>query len=207
LSKVVYWFYSVENQKRGLPHIHLCVKLEESVNTVERIDQLIRAEIPGEDEPALRSIVLGKNIHGPCNVHCLVNGTCKKGFPKQVNKVTHLTTNDYPRYKRGEGQTEYNGRVYDNRYVVPYNAWLSLKYQSHINVEVSSSLLTVKYLNKYITKGYDLADVDVRTGESEVERFRNVRYLTGMEAMWRIFESALSGNHRRRSSPFDPFGC
>jgi hypothetical protein len=48
---------------------------------------------------------------------------------------------------------EKNQFVYDNRYVVPYNPGLSRKYNSHINVEVTTGVRAVKYIYKYIHKG------------------------------------------------------
>jgi hypothetical protein len=47
--------------------------------------------------------------------------------------------------------------VFDNRWVVPYNPYLTMQYQCHINVEVCSSITTVKYLYKYVYKGHDRA--------------------------------------------------
>ena len=56
------------------------------------------------------------------------------------------------------------GRTVDNRWVVPYNPYLALKYEAHINVEVCSSTRACKYLFKYIHKGGDRASVRVETG-------------------------------------------
>ena len=41
----------------------------------------------------------------------------------------------------------------DNRWVVPYNPYLTRRYQCHINVEVCSSIKVIKYLYKYIYEG------------------------------------------------------
>jgi hypothetical protein len=49
------------------------------------------------------------------------------------------------------------GFVFDNRWVVPYNPYLTMRYQCHINVEVYSSITAVKYLYKYVYKGHDHA--------------------------------------------------
>ena len=51
-----------------------------------------------------------------------------------------------------------NGRefTFDNRYVVPYNPYLSRKFRSYINVEVYTSVKCVKYIHKYIYKGHNI---------------------------------------------------
>jgi hypothetical protein len=48
-------------------------------------------------------------------------------------------------------------RVVDNRWIVSYNLHLATKYHAHINVEICSSISTVKYLYKYVYKGPDRA--------------------------------------------------
>ncbi len=50
-----------------------------------------------------------------------------------------------------------SGFVFDNRWVVPYNPYLTMWYQCHINVEVCSSITVVKYFYKYVYKGHDRA--------------------------------------------------
>jgi len=52
----------------------------------------------------------------------------------------------------------------DNSWVVPYNPFLTLKYNAHINVELCSTVKSVKYLYKYIYKGYDCANVIINVG-------------------------------------------
>lgn len=86
----------------------------------------------------------------------------------------------------------------DNRWVVPYNPVLSLKYNAHINVEYCATIHAVKYLHKYIYKGSDRAMVAVtewRAGEAreeiaerdEIKLYIDGRYTSASEACWRLF--------------------
>ena len=49
----------------------------------------------------------------------------------------------------------------DNRKIVPYNRFLLLKFTAHINVEIYSTVNSVKYLYKYVYQGHDRAVVDL----------------------------------------------
>ena len=70
---------------------------------------------------------------------------------------TVLDPNGYPIYRRrNDGRTiSKNGVIIDNKYIVPYNAKLLRKYQAHINIEWCNQNTSIKYLFKYINKGYD----------------------------------------------------
>lgn len=129
-------------------------------------------------------------IHGPCgslnpNSPCMENGVCTKSFPKQFQTQTQMTINGFPDYKRR--QTEkviVRGREVDNQFVVPYNKILALKYNAHVNVEVCTSVKAVKYIFKYIYKGYDCANVVIdsngnqQLNHDEVANFLDARYVT-----------------------------
>jgi hypothetical protein len=54
------------------------------------------------------------------------------------------------------------GFIFDYRWVIPYNPYLTMRYQCHINVEVCNSITAVKYLYKYVYKGHDRALVVVQ---------------------------------------------
>lgn len=55
----------------------------------------------------------------------------------------------------------------DNRYIIPYNPWLLLKYRVHVNVKYTCQTSAVKYLFKYMHKGNDRVTVDLlRTNQS-----------------------------------------
>ncbi|XP_028121647.1 uncharacterized protein LOC114318877 [Camellia sinensis] len=86
-----------------------------------------------------------------------------------------------------------NGQVYivrgqevDNKDVVPYNAYLSKHFNCHINVEVCAGMRCVKYIHKYIYKGYDRTTM-VLGLINEIQQYLDARYIGPPEAAWRIF--------------------
>lgn len=64
-GRVKVHLYSIEWQKRGLPHVHILLWTEGTVNP-DIVTSLIRAEVPDkEKEPRLFEIVTRCMIHGP----------------------------------------------------------------------------------------------------------------------------------------------
>ena len=61
--------WTIEYQKRGLPHLHLLVFLKDSDHFLEPevIDEMVCAELPDPSEE-LREIVTSQMIHGPCGL-------------------------------------------------------------------------------------------------------------------------------------------
>lgn len=94
---VKYWLYSVEWQKRGLPHAHILIWLTDRINP-NIIDNVISAEIPNPDtDPVLHKIVISNMIQGPCGAYnpkspCMENGKCTKNYPKSF--VAETRTNE-----------------------------------------------------------------------------------------------------------------
>ena len=78
------------------------------------------------------------------------------------------------------------GNNVDKRWVVPYNPWLSKKYQAHINVEACMSVKAVKYLCKCIYKGHDCADILIneQINHDEVNTFLDCHYVSAPVALW-----------------------
>ena len=194
-GKTTGFCYTIEFQKRGLPHAHLLIALaQEDKIKRDELDLVICAEIPDpETHPLLYAIVSKNMIHGPCGPNyptapCMKDGKCSKGFPKSFCSETQVTENGYPVYRRrddGRSVAKQNALL-DNRWVVPYNRFLLLKYNCHINVEDCFSIRTVKYLNKYINKGHDSISIALHM-DDEVSRFVEARYVSAPESAWRIF--------------------
>lgn len=205
----------VEFQKRGLPHAHILIILKspDRLNSDPiLIDQCVSAEIPDPNEDKeLYDLVKTHMIHGPCGPQrpesvCMkdVDGTwcCKKFFPKPFCAETQVINGTYPQYRRRDLGHTVNVHNIDvsSQFVVPYNAYLLRKYQAHINVEVSCTFSSVKYLYKYFYKGHDRATVSVGQERSdtapihdEVTHFLDMRYVSAYEAAWRLYEFPLQG--------------
>ncbi|XP_057249338.1 uncharacterized protein LOC130590799 [Beta vulgaris subsp. vulgaris] len=86
----------------------------------------------------------------------MVDKQCRKHFPKRFIDSTKVDDEGYPVLQaRDNGSTVDKGGVHlDNRYVVPYNANCYVNIE-HINVEWCNQSRSIKYLFKYINKGYD----------------------------------------------------
>ena len=126
--------YTIEFQKRGLPHCHLCVWLEtqDKLRFPADIDRCISAEIPDKDlDPELHQLVKEFMMHGPCgpehrNCPCMVENKCSKNFPKKFNEHTFMDESGYVTDKRSDnGRTvRKQGADLDGGFVVPYNPTL-----------------------------------------------------------------------------------
>ena len=208
-GKMRAYTYTIEFQKRGLPHCHLLVFLEwpsRETITPSFLDDVISAEIPPITSP-VRELVITQMMHGPCgslspNSPCMIDGKCDKNYPKGFSNETIVEDIDgYPKYRQrspqdGGGEfmktrpNQTNWCEMDNRNVIPYTAFRLKTLNCHINVEYCSSIKSIQYLFKYQYKRNDQATMQIIQQEhnhDEVQRFLNTRYVSSMEATWRIF--------------------
>ncbi|CAN1153066.1 ATP-dependent DNA helicase PIF1 [Linum perenne] len=137
--------------------------LKDDINDRHIFGRTVAAQLPNPTEDPIGYASVTKfMIHGPCGIDnpkspCMVDGKCKKKYPKAYNTETISDRHGYTLYKREKTKITVNksGKFLDNRYIVPYNRHLIIKYQAHINIEICHKGQLIKYLFKYITKGPD----------------------------------------------------
>lgn len=204
------WMYTIEWQKRGLPHAHILVWLVHKI-TPNDIDSIISAEIPDLTvDPILFEVVKSNMIHGPCgalnmNSPCMIDGKCSKQYPRPLISDTIHGNDGYPLYRRRP--TNDNGRSIklthqnqeveiDNRWIVPYSPLLSKTFKAHINVEICNSVKSIKYVCKYLNKGSDMAVFGVAANNrDEITQYQMGRYISSNEAIWRILSFSIHERH------------
>ncbi|KAL3627968.1 hypothetical protein CASFOL_028070 [Castilleja foliolosa] len=206
------YLYTIEFQKRGLPHCHTLIWVTQpfKIQDAADIDTYISAEIPDPStDPALHKIVTDLMIHGPCGLArptspCMRDGRCSKSFPKMLECNSRFDKYGYVHYRRRDSMHHAikSGVALDNRYVVPYNETLSRRFSAHINVEHCGWNMMIKYLFKYISKGADRVRFSISKSDSspaadldttipamnEVKSFIDGRYICPHEAAWRILD-------------------
>uniref|UniRef100_A0A183CCM3 ATP-dependent DNA helicase n=1 Tax=Globodera pallida TaxID=36090 RepID=A0A183CCM3_GLOPA len=230
MGPVKAWFYSVEHQERGLPHIHLCLILDFAkmqMSKEDYIEDYISAEIPdlpcdGDNSHAaklqrlFRRFIIDNMYHTCSPRYCLVDGKCTKHFPRPFAEQTVIDDRivgvQYRRRPPAQSESErlQNPERYvslvsgkDNRFVVPHNRFLALKYRSHINVEWIQGDACIKYVLKYVMKGCQLAFVQIVNDTAattagnivvnydEFRQIRMARYQTPNEALLSIWGNRI----------------
>ena len=206
MGEVIAYLYSVEFQKRGLPHAHILIWLldGQSIRS-NRVDELICAEIPDIDaDPELFAIVTANMVHGhspACQTTAV--SRCSKGFPKAYAEETRLDSRGrFPLYRRRSvhqgGRTAFvRGQHITNANIVPYNPFLSRYFACHINVELCTMVRSIRYVLKYVNKGSDKSTFVIRNpGDNldEIREYRNARYVGSNEATWRILDFPIHEN-------------
>jgi len=213
--------YTIEWQKRGLPHAHILIWLRNRIRP-DQIDSVISAELPDPDEdPGLYDIVGRHMVHGPCgrinpNSPCMVDGICSKRYPKPLLRDTVTGNDGYPLYRRrapddggftrplallnrhADAIGNAEDFTIDNRWIVPYCPLLSKVFNAHINVEFCNSVKSIKYICKYVNKGSDQAVFGmerVGAGQDEIARYEHGRYISSNEAVWRILGFPIHERH------------
>jgi len=195
--------YTAKWQKRGLPHIqiysYLLLRLTNKIKP-DQIDSVITTKIPNKEDQELYDIVVKHMVHGPCgafnhNSPCMIEGKCSKKFPKYFQSNTSSGDDGYQKYRRlspkecGKTFTIRNHEI-DNRWIVLYNKLLLEVFDGHINVELCSSVESIKYVTKYINKGSDQVTFSVQLTD-EVKQYQSGHYICSPELVWWILSYSI----------------
>jgi hypothetical protein len=127
-------------------------------------------------------------MHGPCgalnrNYPCTKNHqTCKNNYPRTFNGNSIRGKDSYPVYRRCN------------------DSWTKIVWKCTHKCWDCSSIQAVKYLFKYIYMGHDRASIFVtdKANEAqidEIRQYRDARWVTPLEALWRIYDFKLSKIH------------
>jgi len=106
LGNVIAKIWVIEFQKRGLPHAHILLILDETSKlcTVKDFDSMVSTKIPNSiRHPEAYETVTSCMVHGPCgpnflNAQCMEQGKCKKRYPRSFSEETRYDVDGYPKY-------------------------------------------------------------------------------------------------------------
>jgi hypothetical protein len=109
-------------------------------------DRIPKAGTPPETETGSWP---SSSIHGPCaghnsNAACLENGRYTKKYSRPFSDGTSIGEDGYPLYRPEtsfDRMAQGTRVTVDNRWVVPYNPYLTRRY-----MEICSSIKAIKYL-------------------------------------------------------------
>jgi len=171
LGKCIAHLHIIEFQKCGLSHAHILIIVDsnDKPRNADNYDAIVCAEIPNPTtQPRLYHTIISHMMHSPCNqlnsnAPCMKDGSCSKRYPKDFIEITKNGQDSYLLYRcrNDKQQITIRGAQLDNRWVILYNPYLSFKFDCHINIEICSSIKSIKYLYKYFYKGHDRASLQI----------------------------------------------
>ncbi|XP_072062242.1 uncharacterized protein [Arachis hypogaea] len=152
--------YTIEFQKRGLPHAHILVFLhsDDKIQLASQVDVIISAKIPDkENDPVAYSAVDRFMVHGPCgilnhNSPCMINGKCSKHYSKRFHDSTLFDDDGFPMYIRRD----------NDRYIL----------KNVISDEQNSASTSETRIQEH----------------DEIKAYLDCRYISAAEAAWRIYQ-------------------
>jgi hypothetical protein len=96
----IYHMYTIEWQKRGLPHAHILLWLQKKLRPTN-INHQISAEFPDpSNDPQLYDVIKSNMVHGPCGAvnpqsKCMEHGKCSKRYPRDLLAETQTGDDGY----------------------------------------------------------------------------------------------------------------
>ncbi|CAG8804892.1 37452_t:CDS:2, partial [Gigaspora margarita] len=154
--------HAIEFQKHGLSHAHIIIKSDPNLIQLKDIDNIIYAKLPTNNDAK----------HKRLYELMLLELSAMHTKNTVINELDHV-------YYRCHTKNDIN--------IVLYNAFLLLKLNCHINVEVASTSYMISYLYKYIYKEPDHASINISIEQNnepeiidEINNYLNKHYLFAM---------------------------
>jgi PIF1-like helicase/Helitron helicase-like domain at N-terminus len=141
--RVKEYYWRTEFQKRGSPHWHLVLWLE-NVSTADELFGYVSAHVPVEDHE-LATIVRQCQRHQHRTDRCFRTGpTCQYGFPRDLSEKSQLSEDGH--------RIVYKRLTEEDRWINTYNAEALRAWRGNMDIQICTSASVVRYLAKYITK-------------------------------------------------------
>ncbi|KAI5711550.1 hypothetical protein M8J75_001284 [Diaphorina citri] len=213
-GKVKAWFTVFEAQSTLLMHAHN-IYIMNDVDipyTSDQINNLVWAHLPDpETQPELLAKVQKLYIHGPCHLprgggmtwSCRSNSQkCRFNYPRPYSNTSSICDGKITYRRPNDGRVcmkQVGNQMVklDNRWVVPYNPIMVMRYNCHIDFEVLPNFAVARYLAKYCTKTAQTEAEHITRKNSqnsksanfdwdEIQAYKEMRVLGAPEAHFRL---------------------
>ncbi|POS85369.1 hypothetical protein EPUL_004325, partial [Erysiphe pulchra] len=137
------YMYNMQHRLRSSLHDEICLQVQEIL------------DLP----PSLKGL-------------CMRDGKRRKGFPKRFYEQTTMVENSFPEYERPDYGVRWGTErfMFDNRWVIPYNPYLTKKCKAYINMKITTcGVRSIKYLVKYLHKESDRATLQAQGQHDEID--------------------------------------
>ena len=178
-GEVEHYWYRTKAQNRGALHFHGILWLKE--NTL--VKDSIVAELPRGDDPEtqkLRKMVKKYQTHNCLPNRCfrtwkgVATNQCKYGFPYPLRDDDGLDSSG--------NKIEYKRTSSEDSRIVPYNPYLLMAWDGHLNVQRITTTGLERYLVKYVSKVEPTFGLEVQY-DSEVSKYLESRLVGAPEAV------------------------
>jgi hypothetical protein len=163
-SKVVDFWWRVEYQKRGSPHLHLLLWLENvpcaldnSIEYIKFIDNNISCKLPKNvnNNNKLYNCVMNYQVHKHNNDYCIINedGKCRFGFPRPLAVNTHMAECSTDGMEAKDGRLCILERHNGEQFINNYHPLLLELWEANMDIQpCGGSAGLADYVAKYVAK-------------------------------------------------------
>ncbi|KAG5666270.1 hypothetical protein PVAND_017605 [Polypedilum vanderplanki] len=159
-GKVIDYWWRIEFQKRGSPHLHLVVWIEnppsfETPEGIELIDQVVSCHYPSEQEnPELHNLVKKNQRHQHTHT-CHKNNSqnCRFAFPRQPSQQTRIVPPSSDEFIRNGGRFCTLKRNSNETYINNYNPEILKLWNANMDIQpCGNNEAIAHYIAKYVAK-------------------------------------------------------